>query len=98
MLEPNLAGIKSSEPREGSEQSFKHRELEVCKSLSGSRNDKELGKGIEQDLNKYLLNECENGRLERLGSVRLCGGNEGDEARGSSNQIMKGPVGHNKKF
>lgn len=98
MFESNLVGIKSSELREGLEQFFKYRELEVCKSLFGFRNDKELGKGIEQDFNKYLLNECENGRFERLGFVRLCGGNEGDEVRGSSNQIMKGFVGYNKKF
>lgn len=32
------------------------------------------------------------------GSASICGGNAGDEARGSSSQITKGPVGYNKKF
>lgn len=46
-----------------------------------------------------MLNECENCKHERLGSVSICGGNAGDEAaKGSSSQITKGPVGHNKKF
>lgn len=54
-------------------------------------NGKELGKCIKQDL-------TENHRHERLGSVRVCGGNSGGEAKGSSDLIMKGSEGHNKKF
>lgn len=56
------------------------------------------GEGLKQDINTYALNEYENDRHERLGSVRMCGGNAGGEVPGSSDQITEGLPGHNKKF